>query len=288
MTRSMTAFARCERRDGQGEWIWEIRSVNHRFLETSMRLPEELRMLESAVREKVGSRLSRGKVDCSLRYRPLQAVRQEIQLNLEMAREVVAATDRIAGLMGKGEGPTVMQVLQWPGVVEQERPDLGPVAEAALALLDETLSELSGNRLREGEKLAALILSRCALVRDQVGQAKERMPEVLAALRDRLRQRLSELREELDASRLEQEMLLLTQRLDVDEEMDRLTAHLDEIASVVSRDEPVGRRLDFLMQELNREANTLTSKSPDVKMTRCAVEMKVLIEQMREQVQNIE
>jgi len=178
--------------------------------------------------------------------------------------------------------------LQWPGVVEQERPDLGPVAEAALVLLDETLTELSGSRLREGEKLAALILSRCALVRDQVAQAKERMPEVLEALRDRLRQRLSELREELDASRLEQEMLLLTQRLDVDEEMDRLTAHLDEIASVVSRDEPVGRRLDFLMQELNREANTLTSKSPDVKMTRCAVEMKVLIEQMREQVQNIE
>lgn len=284
----MTAFARVERRNGEGEWIWEIRSVNHRFLETSVRLPEELRMLESAVRERVGGKLGRGKVDCNLRYRPEQASQPKLHLNLDLARGVVEAAGCISGLMNGGEGPTAMQILQWPGVVEQGRPDMVSVTETALGLLDAALDELSENRRREGGKLAGLILSRCAAMRELVVQARDRVPEMLVAVKGRLRLRLGELIEAMDAGRLEQEMLLLTQRLDVEEEIDRLLAHLDEIQSVMKRHEPVGRRLDFLMQELNREANTLTSKSSDVKLTQCAVEMKVLIEQMREQIQNIE
>lgn len=288
MTRSMTGFARCEKRDGQGEWVWEIRSVNHRFLEIMVRLPEELRTMETAVRDRVGSRLGRGKIDCTLRYLSGEAASSAIRLNLNLARAVVAATEQIAGLIGGGERPAPMQVLQWPGVVEQQREEMGPVMEAAMVLLDQALSELSANRQREGERLAALILGRCHALRQQAQLARARMPLVLSTVRERLRQRLEEVLESLDAGRLEQEMVLVAQRLDVDEELDRLSAHLDEVGAVVQRDEPIGRRLDFLMQELNREANTLTSKSSDVQMTQCAVEMKVLIEQMREQVQNIE
>ncbi|MBU0498983.1 MAG: YicC family protein [Gammaproteobacteria bacterium] len=288
MTQSMTAFARTERRNVQGEWVWEIRSVNHRFLETSVRLPDELRMLESAVRGLVGARLGRGKVDCNLRYRPEQAARPEIQLNLELARGVAEAAGRISGLTDGGEGLTALQILQWPGVVEQERPDMAPVGEAALDLLHTALDELTENRRREGAKLAALILSRCVTMRELLAQARNLVPGMLEAVKARLRHRLGDLMDALETGRLEQELLLLTQRLDVDEEIDRLQTHLDEIAAVMKRNEPVGRRLDFLMQELNREANTLTSKSSDVRLTQCAVEMKVLIEQMREQIQNIE
>lgn len=288
MTHSMTAFARCENRDDLGELIWEIRSVNHRYLETHVRLPDELRMMETAVRERVGARLSRGKVDCGLRYRVGQATQSSIQVNLEMAREVIDAGSIVGQMMDQGGSANVMQILQWPGVVEQQHPDMSPVVKSALGLLDEALDQLVDNRMREGEKLAALIVQRCSAMRGQVEIAKTRIPQVLEEVRERLRQRLEELQGELDSARLEQEMVLFAQRLDVDEEMDRLMTHLDEVESVVKRAEPIGRRLDFLMQELNREANTLTSKSSDVEMTRCAVEMKVLIEQMREQVQNIE
>ena len=288
MTHSMTAFARCESRSELGELIWEIRSVNHRYLETSVRMPEELRMVETAVREKVGARLSRGKVDCGLRYRPGQATQSGIQVNLEMAKEVINAGGIVGQMMAGAVSPNVMQILQWPGVVEQQRPDMSPVMKQVLELLDDALVQLLDSRRREGEKLSDLILQRCEAMRGQVKRAKERIPQVLSEVRERLRQRLGELQDALDATRLEQEVVLLAQRLDVDEEMDRLMTQLDEIEAVVKRSEPIGRRLDFLMQELNREANTLSSKSSDVEMTQCAVEMKVLIEQMREQVQNIE
>ena len=289
MTKSMTAFARSERRNTLGELVWEIRSVNHRFLEVMVRLPEDLRMLETTVREKVGAKLSRGKVDCGLRYRPGQAAQPDIQVNGELVERLMAAVDRVSDQLEDGRGgPSAMQVLQWPGVVELQRPDMTPVMEQAVALLDETLDDLSSGRAREGEKLATLIQQRCSALREQVAIVKTRMPEVIVELRERLSKRLGELSEELDVARVEQEMVLLAQRLDVDEEMDRLYTHLDEVESVIQRNEPIGRRLDFLMQELNREANTLTSKSSDVTVTQCAVEMKVLIEQMREQIQNIE
>jgi uncharacterized protein (TIGR00255 family) len=284
----MTAFARKERRDPQGEFVWEIRSVNHRYLETSIRLPEDLRMIETAVRERIGAKLSRGKVDCGLRYRPGQEIQPGIQLNHKLVKQLTDASDRVGELLGATQRPTPMQVLLWPGIVEQQRPDMTPVQHSTLALLDETLKELVDTRQREGDKLAEQIGQRSKAMREQISLVKTRMPMVLNELRQRLNKRFDELKMELEPARLEQEMVLLMQRLDVDEEMDRLNTHLDEVERVLKRKEPIGRRLDFLMQELNREANTLTSKSSDVTLTQAAVEMKVLIEQMREQIQNLE
>lgn len=285
---SMTGFARKEYRDDQGELVWELRSVNHRYLETSVRLPEELRALEPIVRERVGKKLSRGKVDCNLRFRPAQSAAAKITTNQRLAGQLLAASDEIGHLMHEGVYPSVMDILKWPGVLEIEAQDLTPVQKRATELLDEALADLIEGRQREGEKLAGMIRERTAAMRGHVARVREAMPQILEGIRERLATRLEEVTQELDPSRLEQEMVLLSQRLDVDEEMDRLGSHLEEVDRVLEQNEPVGRRLDFLMQELNRESNTLSSKSNDVETTRIAVDMKVLIEQMREQVQNIE
>jgi uncharacterized protein (TIGR00255 family) len=284
----MTAFARKEDRDDQGELVWELRSVNHRYLETSVRLPEELRAMESLVRETLGKRLGRGKVDCSLRFKPAQAAAASLAVNTRFASQLLAAADEVSHLLHEAVPPAVIDILRWPGVLEVEALDLTPIQARAATLLDEAIDCLIKNRQREGARLGEMIRERCAAMATHVERVRAVMPQVLEAIRARLQARLDEVAEGLDPSRLEQEMVLLTQRLDVDEEMDRLHAHLEEVAHVLQQDEPVGRRLDFLMQELNREANTLTSKSNDVETTRIAVDMKVLIEQMREQVQNIE
>jgi uncharacterized protein (TIGR00255 family) len=284
----MTAFARKEYRDDQGELIWELRSVNHRYLETSVRLPEELRSLEPVVRERLGKRLSRGKVDCSLRFRPSQSAAATMKTNERLALQLLEASEEVGRLIHEGVPPSVMDILRWPGVLEIEAQDLTPVQKCASELLEEAIDSLIETRQREGERLAEMIQERTAAMGGHVARVREVMPQILEGIRSRLQTRLEELSQELDAGRVEQEMVLLTQRLDVDEEMDRLGAHLDEVNRVLQQDEPVGRRLDFLMQELNRETNTLSSKSNDVETTRIAVDMKVLIEQMREQVQNIE
>ncbi|MEO5343313.1 MAG: YicC family protein [Gammaproteobacteria bacterium SHHR-1] len=285
----MTAFARSEQRTELGELIWELRSVNHRYLEPGLRLPEELRQMEGAVRERLGARLSRGKIDASLRFQPAASSRGDIQLNDAIAQQVFSAAEHLSHKIGRQmQLPSLMDLLQWPGVVEQRRPDLSPVIEQALVLLDQAMEQLIANRQREGARLAELIQQRCSAMRQQVEQVQEQMPRVIAGVRKRLRERLDELSGELEPGRLEQEMVILSQRLDVDEEMDRLLTHISEVEAVMQRQEPVGRRLDFLMQELNREANTLGSKSNDLSITQCGMEMKVLIEQMREQVQNIE
>jgi len=288
MTRSMTAFARREGRGDWGELIWEVRSVNHRFLEVSVRLPEELRALEPAVRERVQQALGRGKVDCALRYRAPAGAVADLQVNARMVDQLLGAAADVQSRLPEAVGLAVVDVLRWPGVIEAPEQDLTPVQAAAAELLREALAELVETREREGARLADLIRQRCAAMREQVGRARERMPVVVEALRERLRARLAEVSGELDPQRIEQELALLAQKLDVDEEMDRLASHLDEVERVVGQREPVGRRLDFLMQELNREANTLGSKSVDSETTAVSVEMKVLIEQMREQVQNIE
>ncbi len=289
MIHSMTAFARCEQRTEQGELIWELRSVNHRYLEPSLRLPEELRSLETAVRERLGARLSRGKLDATLRFTPASLQQGKLELNHDLAEEIMLAADGLnQRLQRQLQPPTLMHLLQWPGVVVQQRPDMTPVMTQALALLEQAIDQLIEHRRREGERLAALIQQRCTALREQVDQVKQRMPEVIQSVRQRLQDRLDELNGELEPARLEQEIVILTQRMDVDEEMDRLNSHLVEVDQSLARREPVGRRLDFLMQELNREANTLGSKSNDRVITQCGVEMKVLIEQMREQVQNIE
>ena len=285
---SMTAFSRALDKDENGELVWEIRSVNHRFLEPMVRLPEELRALDPLVRERLGKRLGRGKIDCSLRYNPDSDAMAGVRVNQRFARQIIDAAEQVGHMLHGSASVRAMDILRWPGVMEQEEQDLGPVQQKAVKLLERALDDLIEARRREGARLADLLRQRCTAMRAQVEQARAAMPRVLQSIRERLRARLQELSEGLDESRLEQEMALLAQRLDVDEEMDRLSTHLDEVESVLERDEPVGRRLDFLMQELNREANTLASKSSDVEVTRIGVELKVLIEQMREQVQNIE
>jgi len=288
MIRSMTAFARQQAHGEYGELTWEIRSVNHRFLETTVRLPEELRGIEPVVRERVTARLRRGKVECNLRLKTAGVGTAELQVNDRMVEQILAAAERMAHRLHSSHHPSIMDILRWPGVMEVGEQDFTPIQEAASALLDQGLDALLEAREREGARLADLIVQRVEGMRTQVESARERIPFVIDAVRERLRTRLAEVAANLDQERLEQEMALLAQRLDVDEEMDRLRTHLDEVSRVLQQDEPVGRRLDFLMQELNREANTLGSKSADSETTAVSVEMKVLIEQMREQVQNIE
>jgi len=288
MIRSMTAFARQQTHNEQGELIWEIRSVNHRYLETALRLPEELRVLEPVVRDRVNNRLGRGKVECALRFKPSAQAESELLVNDHLVKQVLQSANHLMERLHSSPLPTAMDVMRYPGVLINREQDLSPVQEAAKALLEKALDDLVSAREREGKRLAELISQRVEGMNAQVERARERMPQVIARVRERLRTRLSEFAEELDQDRLEQEMALLAQRLDVDEEMDRLVTHLDEVKRVLGQDEPVGRRLDFLMQELNREANTLGSKSADSETTQISVEMKVLIEQMREQVQNLE
>ncbi len=288
MIRSMTAFARKEK---QGEWgalQLELRSVNHRYLEVSPRLPEELRLLEPKLRERIGQRLGRGKVECNVRYQQPQSGADGLTLNLELVKQLAHASREIDNIIYNPSPVNSLEVLRWPGVLESTGVDEEQLQGALLGLLDQALDELIENREREGEKLRAIVVQRCDTIEDVVAQVKQRLPEVLANLRKRLEDRLGELKQELDPARLEQEMVLSMQKLDVDEEMDRLATHVEEVRRVLSAGEPVGRRLDFLMQELNREANTLGSKSADSETTKASVELKVLIEQMREQIQNIE
>jgi len=285
----MTAFARQE---SDGEWgalQLELRSVNHRYLEVNPRLPEELRQLETKIRERIGKRLGRGKIDCTVRYQPpVAAAAGELQVNLELVKQLAHTSREVDGLIYNPAPVNSLDLLRWPGVLQSAAIDMEQLHGAAMTLLDAALEELDENRRREGDKLKAIILQRCDGAEAVVTAVRQRLPEVLAGVRQRLRDRLSELRQELDEGRLEQEMVLQAQKLDVDEEMDRLETHLAEVRRVLERDEPVGRRLDFLMQELNREANTLGSKSADSETTKASVELKVLIEQMREQIQNIE
>jgi len=288
MIRSMTAFARQEARGPWGVLTWELRSLNHRFLEATVRLPEELRALETTVRERVAATAARGKVECNLRFQRAAGVHAELQFDAEMARRVVQLAGEVGAMVAPPAPVNALEVLRWPGVVQEAELDLGPVSEQALTLLDTALGELVATREREGARLRDLLLERTGAMETLAAEVREQLPEIRVRLRERLEARLAELAVPADPGRLEQELVLQLQKIDVDEELDRLVAHLQEVRAVLGREEPVGRRLDFLMQELNREANTLGSKSAVVETTRAAVELKVLIEQMREQVQNIE
>ncbi len=288
MISSMTAFGREHYHGAEGDIVWEIRSVNHRYLELFVRLPEDLRGLEPAVRERIGKRLKRGKVDCGLRYRSFTGQSGNLAINRALAQRLDAASEEVGKLTGHHAKLSPIDLLRWPGVLEEESMDLAPVQAKALELLDATLDALVTTRKREGERMADLINQRCDSMQQHTREVRARMPVVLEELHTRLLTRLQEVLEQVDEGRVEQEMVLLAQRLDVDEEMDRLFTHLDEVKRVLKSGGAVGRRLDFLMQELNRETNTLTSKTNDVEVTRHAVDMKVLIEQMREQIQNLE
>lgn len=288
MIRSMTAFARKEIRQEWGELIWEIRSLNHRYLDVSTRLPEALRVLESPVREQVQGVIHRGKLECNLRFQRHGDTSTEIVLNQELVSRLIELSREAGELLGESQPMRPAELLRWPGVVEEKEPDMAPINEKAQQLLGEALEELIQNREREGARLKSLIEQRCEGMEKIVLQIREFLPDLRQHQRDRLQKRLDSLDVEVDQVRLEQELVIQAQKLDIDEELDRLDTHIKEVRDVLERPEPIGRRLDFLMQELNREANTLGSKSAAMETTQASVELKVLIEQMREQVQNIE
>jgi uncharacterized protein (TIGR00255 family) len=284
----MTGFARVESESALGTISWELRSVNHRYLDVQFRLPEAVRGSEPALRARAARRLGRGKVDCTLAVRAAdeqQAALLIDEARLVMLRDALAAA---ADVCPDAAPASTMDLLRWPGIIAERQVDTDALAQIAVRLFDEALSELEAMRAREGERLAALLLARCDDIDALTAAVRTRRPEVLAAIRTRMRDRLAALDVDADPARLETELAIIAQKLDVDEELDRLDAHITEIRSVLDSAEPVGRRLDFLMQELNREANTLGSKSADAETTRAAVDMKVAIEQMREQIQNVE
>ncbi|MDO8270353.1 MAG: YicC/YloC family endoribonuclease [Gammaproteobacteria bacterium] len=288
MLLSMTAFARKQTNCGRGVLVWEIRSVNHRYLEPGFRLPDALRSLEPAIRDALRKHISRGKVDCQLRLECDDKAHNALQIDEDAVVRLNDASGQILSLTGGGPALTVMEILKWPGVLRESEAVPEDLEEKALALFNETLTDLIHTRQREGQELFGFIGKRIDAVREIVGTVRVRMPEILARQQQVLRERLADLRVELDPARLEQEIVVYAQKCDIDEELDRLETHLNEVARVLRLDEPSGRRLDFLMQELNREANTLSSKSIVAETTLNAVDLKVLIEQMREQIQNIE
>ena len=288
MTLSMTAFSRQQQEQEWGSLTWEIRSVNHRYLETSVRLPESLRTLENGVREAVRKRLTRGKVECALRFQSEAKVSSDLHLNTKLIQQLVQANIEIEQITGTSVSLNNMEVLRWPGVIEEQDFDKTSIEKKALRLFSAALDDLVATREREGGELQGFIQQRIDSVREIIVSIRNRMPKILAKQKQNILDRLADLQAELEPTRLEQEVSLLSQKADVEEELDRLDSHLNEVERLLGAKGQKGRRLDFLMQELNREANTLSSKSIVVETTLCAVELKVLIEQMREQIQNVE
>ncbi len=289
MPRSMTGFARREAKLPWGTAVWEIRSVNHRYLEPSFRLPEDFREIEPALRDAMRKALQRGKVEASLSIQWEQGGESELGLNLDKIAQLTKAAQQINGLLGAVAAPVnALEILRWPGVIQKQELDRAALQADVLKLFSSALDGLIEHRTREGAELEQLILQRLDGVSAQVVNVRARMPEILAAQREKLQTKLANLQVELEPERLEQEIVLLAQKADVDEELDRLDTHVIEVKRSLKQTDSLGRRLDFLMQELNREANTLSSKSIVSDTTQAAVELKVLIEQMREQVQNIE
>jgi uncharacterized protein (TIGR00255 family) len=289
MIYSMTAFASGQTETEYGQLALELRSLNHRYLELALRLPDDLRGAEPMVREQLGNQLQRGKVDCNikLKRRP-GAGGAQLALNKQLAGQLEILAAELAATMTTATPASITDWLRWPGIVEELEPDLAPVHGKLSELLDSTITELIAFRGREGARLRIMIEQRLDAVEKLSAQVREWLPEIRVALRTRLDEKVTAITQRVDPERLEQELAILLQKMDIDEELDRLGAHLAEVRRTLDLDKPVGRRLDFLMQELHREANTLGSKSVDARTTQVSVDLKVLIEQMREQVQNIE
>jgi uncharacterized protein (TIGR00255 family) len=284
----MTGFARAERTTPAGLLAWEIRSVNHRYLEVGLRLPEELRGSEAEFRRAIGAVARRGKVDASFYVRPGASSARELVLDAELLERLAEQAATLRKRLGAQARLEVIDLLRWPGVVKEAERDAAPLAAAAMDLLAEALIAFTVSRTSEGERIAQMLATRAAQVTGIVDGVGARLPDVQARIRAKLGERLASLATEVNPERFEQEVALLLQKMDVAEELDRLRSHVEELAATLASGEAVGRKLDFLMQEFNREANTLSSKSQDVETTKKAVELKVLVEQMREQVQNVE
>jgi uncharacterized protein (TIGR00255 family) len=289
MIRSMTGFASVERQHEFGRLTWELRSVNHRYLEVGLRVPEEFRTLEPEIRRTLGEYLSRGKVDAALRFAASPgATRSSLTLNRDLLETLLDLHAEVGKASASQAAADPMALLRWPGVVVEQAPDPQPLQAAAMELLKDAAASLQSARGREGEEMAAAIRERLDTIESWVARVREWLPDIRDGLREKMLARIADLQQPLDPGRLEQEVAFLAQKIDVDEELDRIDAHVKETRLVLEREDPVGRRLDFLMQEFNRESNTLSSKSVDNRTTQAAVELKVAIEQMREQVQNIE
>jgi len=288
MARSMTAFARQELVKDWGTLTLELRSVNHRYLDVSIRMPEEFRSHESKIREKISAKLARGKVDVGLRFSRTESSSGEITIDKELVQQIANASREVDHILYNPAAVLSLDILRWPGVIKSPELDTNELTTALFELVDDTLKDMLEGREREGEKLAELISQRCQSISEVIVKVKKRLPEIMQIWREKLLSRIQDASVDVDENRLEQELVMIAQKTDVDEELDRLTTHVVEVERVLKDKKPIGRRLDFLMQELNREANTLGSKSIDTETTKASVDLKVLIEQMREQIQNIE
>lgn len=295
MLKSMTAFARVEENHTLGQFVWEIRSINHRYLEMNFRLPEDARAAEFVLRKHLQDALSRGKIDCSLKLRTTSDTQVELTINEPLVDSLLKqvqqlrdkATVRAQDTLQVG-AVNPMDILNWPGVTEQNTVDQNLLLDIVKSSFEKTVEALVENRQVEGARLRELIIKRLDELKHLIKDVRSRRPQVLQAVREKIISRIEEINIDIEMTRVEQELVIMAQKLDVEEELDRLDCHLAELNMVVNSEKPVGRRMDFLMQELNREANTLSSKSADIKTTQAAVDMKVCIEQMREQIQNIE
>ncbi|MGB2079640.1 MAG: YicC/YloC family endoribonuclease [Vibrio sp.] len=288
MIYSMTGYARQEIKHDWGNAVWEIRSVNQRYLETYFRMPEQFRGLEAKLRERFKKRLARGKVECNLRFEANTAASSALNMNEDLAKQVIESAKQIMSLSGDESRINPFQVMQWPGVMEAPEQDMDAINQDLLAGFEKTLEAFVEARANEGANMKALIDTRLDAITDEVVKVRARMPEILQWQRDRLLTKFEDAKVELEPSRVEQELILLAQKSDVAEELDRLDSHVKEAKAILKKGGACGRRLDFMMQEFNRESNTLASKSISTDITASGVELKVLIEQMREQIQNIE
>lgn len=287
MIQSMTAYARIEHKAQWGTASWEIRSVNQRYLETYLRLPEQFRSFEPILRDRLRKRLSRGKVEVNLRYELADNSNNELQLNQALAKQLLGAATWLKQEAGQGD-VNLTDILRWPGVLASGEQDMDAIGADLMTAFNSAIDQFIEARGREGEAIKDMLLSRLDGVSEQIAIVREHMPTVMLYQREKLTNRLAEIKGELDPARIEQEMVLLAQKQDVAEEMDRLEAHVAEARRILKKGGSEGRRLDFMMQEFNRESNTLASKSISTEITSAAVELKVLIEQMREQIQNVE
>jgi len=285
-TRSMTAYAQSALATEFGELSCELRSVNHRYLEIAPRMPEELRVHEGALREAISERLARGRIDCFIRLKEDEIT--ALEPNVEMAANLQSLLTQMKQQVPQMQDMRAIDVLRWPGVLQAKKADPEVMKANLLNVIVEATEKLIESRNQEGSKMAQLIEQRLQSMSEVIKEVSEILPEITQGYRTRLEEKLAEIKDQLDPSRLEQEMVIFLQKTDVAEELDRLNVHIDEVRAVLAKPEPAGRRLDFLMQELNREANTLGSKAHDARLTKASVDLKVFIEQMREQVQNIE
>src|SRR5690349_17803159 len=287
MIYSMTGYAVAARELENAVLNLELRSVNHRYLDIQFRLPDELRAIEPALREALTARLNRGKVECRVSYTPTPG-RKSAEIDESLLKSLVELNSRVRAALPQARDLSAADVLRWPGMLGADTVDVEALRSACQALLQHVLEEFRVSRAREGEKLKAMILERAATISGRVADVAPRMPQVIAGFQEKLASRLKEALANADEDRIRQEVALFANKIDVDEELTRLSTHVSELRRILDQGGAVGKRLDFLMQELNREANTLGSKAADITITQVSMELKLLIEQMREQIQNIE